>query len=194
MFTQEEFENIKKLEKILKTQNAKLYIKEYDVLLEISEVNKTYDYLKQIINEISSKNLSPLEQFLYAYKKIAENVYSDDKTLKNLVITHSIFSLQNNGHIVCRSYANMLCEIINGLKNDDLHCFLSSVQVQDKTTSNIASHAINVVMLKDDKYNINGIYGADSTWDSSNEKNAPISLTYCLLIQCLYTNIKMLLH
>lgn len=181
LFTQEEFENIKKLEKILKTQNAKLYIKEYDVLWEISEVNKTYDYLKQIINEISSKNLSPLEQFLYAYKKIAENVYSDDKTLKNLVITHSIFSLQNNGYIVCRSYANMLCEIINGLKNDDLHCFLSSVQVHDETTSGIGSHAMNVVMLKDDKYNINGIYSTDCTWDSSNEKNAPISLTYCLL-------------
>ncbi len=181
LFTQEEFENIKKLEKILKTQNAKLYIKEYDVLWEISEVNKTYDYLKQIVNEISSKNLSPLEQFLYAYKKIAENVYSDDKTLKNLVITHSIFSLQNNGHIVCRSYANMLCEIINNLKNDNIYCFFTAVKTYHKNNLQPGSHAFNVVILKDDKYKINGIYLADSTWDSSDKKTSPIFLNYCLI-------------
>ncbi len=181
LFDVKEFENIKKFNRILKTQNSKLYIKEFDVLWEIDEVQKTYDYILNIISEISSKKLSPLEQFLYAYKKIGENVYKDDKTLKSLVTSHSIFSLQNNGNIVCRSYAQMLSEIINGLNNADLLCYENDGALFDENKKLIGSHAMNVVILKDDKYNINGIYSADCTWDSSDAKNLPIYFNYCLI-------------
>ncbi len=181
LFSIKEFENIKKFNKILKTQDSKLYIKEYDVLWEIDEVQKTYDYISNIISEITSKNFSPLEQFLYAYKKIGENVYKDDKSVKSIVTSHSIFSLQNNGNIVCRSYAKMLSEIVNGVKNDNLSCYENEGDLFDEHDKIIGSHTMNIVMLKDDKYKINGIYNADCTWDSSFADDLPISLTYCLI-------------
>ncbi len=181
LFTQEEFENIKKFNRILKTQNSKLYIKEFDVLWDIDEVDKTYKYLNDIKTEILSKNFSPLEQFLYAYKRIAENVYNEDKSLKSLVMSHSIFSLKSNGHIVCRSFSTMLSELVRSLNNKYLHCFESSVKLLDKDDKLVGFHSMNIVMLKDEKYNINGVYSADPTWDSPNKKDMPITLSYCLL-------------
>ena len=181
LFSVEEFENIKKFNRILKTQNSKLYIKEFEVLWEIDEVQKTYDYILNIISEISSKNLSPLEQFLYAYKKVGENVYKDDNSLKSVVTSHSIFSLQNNGNIVCRSYSKMLSEIIGGLKNNDLICYENNGELFNEDDKFVGSHSMNIVILKDDKYKVNGIYSADCTWDSSDAKAYPICLTYCLI-------------
>ena len=181
LFSRSEFENLKKFNKILKTQNTKLYFKEYEVLWEVEEVEKTYQYLNNIIEEISSKNLSSLEKFLYAYKKIAENVYSDDKTLKSPTMTHSLFSLQNNGHIVCRNYSTMLNEIINGLNDENLHCFSCGVNIFDNKDKRLGAHSINIVEIKDDKYSINGMYVSDCTWDSSKETDGPITLNYCLI-------------
>lgn len=181
LFPLKDFEVIKQFDRILRTQNAKLYIKENDVLWDISEVEKTYNYIHGIVEEIKSKNMSPLEQFLYAYKKLAQNVYNDDESLKSPTMTHSLFSLSNNGHIVCQNFAETLREIVDNLNNDNLKCFFQSVSMHDKKQKDVEMHAMNMVILKDDKYKINGMYHADVTWDSRADLESPMTLSYCLL-------------
>ena len=181
MFSSQELDNLKKFEKMLDENNATLFIKEHDVLWDISEIEKAYNYVDECVDKIKASNLSPLEQFLMAYKICCDHVYKAEDKDENALVSRSIYGVTNSDKIVCAGHANLLKEICNRLQNPDLKVYSCSFGLVDKKASeNLGRHRLNLVELYDEKYNKSGIYHADSCWDSKNFEEDVMSLTYCL--------------
>ena len=121
MFSSQELENIKRFENFLYENNSTLFVKEHDVLWDISEIENTYNYVDQCVNQIKQNNLSPLEQFLMAYKICCDHLYKAEDKNENALVSRSIYGVTNSDKIVCAGHANLLKEICNRLQNPDLN-------------------------------------------------------------------------
>jgi len=124
-----------------------------------------------IANDINSSGFSPLERYIAVYnitKKFKE--YKEDE--KDLSQARYFKYFMNNDFMVCVGYAKMLedlCERV-GLNTYD---YSLRVDVSyDKGFSkeekivDLKCHARIIVDIDDPKYNINGYYIADPTWDN----------------------------
>ena len=127
---------------------------------EINSLKKTSNIINKIVDEIKRLDLSTIEQLMYAYDVVRNRVYkaedSDDKWYSSRDLTDVLLG----DKIVCEGYANILNEIL--IKLD----FNTSYYVLKKTDDPSNGHIRNMVYVKDDKYNINGVYLFDPTWDS----------------------------
>lgn len=130
-----------------------------------------------IINEIKEKQLSPFEAYTYIYKiakmfkeyKSEDDIW-DDEELKdsyrkqgfgNYVDSYSRNSaiILNNDYMVCTGYAALVEDLVKELNDSNLKAEAIRVSV-DKVT-----HAIVKTHIKDEKYDINGVYYSDPTQD-----------------------------
>ncbi len=115
--------------------------------------------INKLIEEIQSKNLSPIEQVMYVYDyvksfELAKNDTSIEKRQVDCVLTDK--------KAVCAGFSDTFNEILRrmGFKTAIIESFVGNV-----------SHMNSIVEIIDPKYEINGIYNFDSTFDSSNENS-----------------------
>lgn len=125
-------------------------------LLKCAEV---MDKIRDIALPIKKLNLSPIETVMYTYDKIRYRIYEregiDDLPSKSRDLSEVLFGEK----IVCLGYANIFSAVLNYLG------ILSKV-VKLSSTTLIKGHARNLVYIKDSKYDIDGVYYFDLTWDS----------------------------
>lgn len=124
------------------------------------------------IHEISSKiedTLSPLEQTLYAYDIVREKIYKQEDS--DYSSSRDLSKILKGNDIVCVGYVNLFGAILNHLGIENRVVELSSKK--DKTIG----HTRIVVYLKDDKYNLNGAFYFDPTFDSKKDENDTTYLT-----------------
>ncbi len=182
MFSTQEIANIKKFEEFLDENATTLFIKEDNALWNILEINKANEFVDDCVKEIKRHNLSPFEEFMYAYKMTTNNVYTSENSTEHSLMSRSIYGVTNSDKIVCVGYATLLKEICNRLNTPGLKCYSSSVNLTKKDSGLYdGSHRLNVVELVDEKYGISGLYHADACWDSIVDNNATMTLNYCLL-------------
>ena len=166
----------------------------------IEEVYPLKDYIqyeKRLIELVKpAMNLSPLEKYLYAYnivknyKEYKEN--EDDKEK-----SRRLYEILDGEFMVCSGYASMLKDLCSKLgldayrvgqklditfdkQPDDLEVIPNDLEASE---GNHARVAVNIV---DPKYNIDGIYFADPTWDNDLEKD---TYNFALLSQQEYLGI-----
>ena len=147
------------------------------------ECVKLNDYLKfeKLLYEMikNTNNLSPFEKYIHAYnitkqfKEYKENEKDKDESRK-------LYSLLVNEYMVCVGYSRLFGDLLDkmGIGNVDL-----SVSV-DTSYDNVSSketdfndsipvtkdgHARRYIHIIDPKYNIDGYYIADPTWDNDLE-------------------------
>lgn len=122
-----------------------------------------------------SRPLSPLEKFLTAYKYVTRYVYHETET-KYRMNSRRVSSILNNKgkDIVCVGYSALLAELC---KKIGIPC---AIQFLLPTKKEEMGHAIAMVYLKDEKYDVHGIYFSDPCFDSRNEKKAAKHL-YCMM-------------
>ncbi len=120
--------------------------------------------LSQLINSISSNiekyNLSNLETIMYVYDIVKSNIYKKDtEDYKNSRDLDRIL-LEETDTIVCSGFSNLMIAI------------LASLEIKAKPLiSYTAKHQRLMIYVKDKKYNINGIYVFDPTWDNKKDQN-----------------------
>lgn len=121
---------------------------------KLENMNKV---INDLIEEVRSKNLSPIEQVMYVYDfvksfEFSQNDVSIDRRQVDCVLMER--------KAVCAGFSDTFNEILRrmGFKTATLESYVGNT-----------SHMNPIVEIKDSKYDINGIYNFDPTFDSSNQ-------------------------
>lgn len=173
-FSEEEIVAFSSLESALLTIHVPLYFdggyKDYYSLNELIKTDKTLD---KVIDKIKSVPLSPLEQFFAVYLYLMKFQYKAEERGDDLgynpdaYLSRDLISVINNGYIVCEGYARLMEYLLDNL---GIVCF------KQTSISTHIRHMNNLVYIQDDKYQVKGLYYADSCWDAASGY-----LVFCLL-------------
>lgn len=144
--------------------NLKILFDNSDENISYKEFYQMYSKLNQIIEFIKYYNLSPLEQVLLVYDIVKANEYNKESENEDYSISRDLNQIVNNNKIVCVGFSNLMDFLLTNIGFD------TNLITLNYTNSNIG-HRRNAIHLKDNKYNIDGIYFLDATWDSKRNKN-----------------------
>lgn len=124
-------------------QNSPINVKElYNLSKKVNEISK----------KIEKYNLSPLEKIIYVYDIVKEREYKKEIECKDS--SRDLDKVLEGNSIVCVGYSNLFNSI---LKNLNINAM--------PLVSNTQKHQRSIVYINDKKYNIDGVYVFDPTWD-----------------------------
>lgn len=132
------------------------YTKE-DVILVLS-------YIKNVIETVKQFNLSPLEQVMYVYDLVKNRSFIERAKGEDYIESRDLARILKSDKIVCLGFAVLMKALLDELKIENEIVVLSSIN------SN-SGHARNMIVIKDEKYNLDHILFFDATWDSKNSSN-----------------------
>ncbi len=118
--------------------------------------------------KLNGEELSPFEKFMLAYRFVTERLYKEVEPGEELSKSRNLISILNGDKVVCVGYANLLATVLNRL---DIPCTTQCLVSFDETAKAYGNHATCLVRMKDEKYNLDGIYFSDPTADSILHKN-----------------------
>lgn len=162
---------MKACEEHQKHNNVKIKIDGNEELITLDEYRKTVEIIDNIVNEIKSLNLSPFEEIIYAFDYTKNRFFNKEECGENARISRDLTRVLLGDKIVCEGYAVLFSTILQRLG-------YQASKYMVKTSR--ASHAICIAKIKDEKYDLDGIYFFDPTWDAkynSEEKNSDIKIT-----------------
>lgn len=134
-----------------------IHYQDYGSTIDINTLYDTSCQINYITKRIKKYNLSPLERVMLVYDIVKNNYYHKEDQRESYLISRTLDNVLNSGYIVCVGYV----AIINAmLKNLDINVI--SMICETKRDR----HCRSMIYLKDAKYNIDGIYVLDPTWDS----------------------------
>lgn len=157
-FTSNEFNKLLNIENYIRNT----YNNSYE--LKFNDFNSTYNKnqilnankkIKEIVNDVKEKKLSPYEKIIYLHKLISEIPYKE--FYKNDDLSRNIYSILNTQNIVCVGYSMLFSAILLELNDENIKSKNELVEVTEL-------HSINCVYLKDEKYDIEGYYNLDITF------------------------------
>lgn len=156
------------------SKNIFIHYQEYGEDIDINTLYDTSCQVNYITNKIKKYNLSPLEKVIMVYDIVKNNFYHKEGENENYLISRSLDNVLNSDYIVCVGYI----AIINAmLKNLGINAKMIFCQ------SKSGKHCRSIIYLVDKKYNIDGVYALDPTWDSkrSDAKDKIDKYNYFLL-------------
>lgn len=142
---------------ILNNTNIKINISENQSPLSIGKLFKITCILKEKADKINKLNLSPIEKVLYAYDIVKEREYKENK--ENKYAARNISDVLLGDSIVCVGYTRVMSGILSFF---DINAVMLA--------SNKKKHARCLAYIKDNKYNIDGYFMFDPTWDSKKQE------------------------
>lgn len=123
----------------------------------ISMVYKISCIINAVVEEINSYDLSPLEKIMFVYDRVKYRLYEDD--LDDINSSRDLDKVLNGDKIVCAGYSNLFTAVLTSLG-------INSIPVIDLNIK----HQRSLAYIKDAKYNIDGVYAFDPTWDKRKSK------------------------
>lgn len=134
----------------------------YDYI-SLIDCYKTMNAIKQQADSIKQLGLSPMETIMYVYDIVRNRVYTFENEDESYHKSRDLKDVLFGDKIVCAGYANVFYALLDyiGIKS-------SVVFLKDKNSPE-SGHARNVAYVKDDKYDIDGVYYFDPTWNSKKE-------------------------
>lgn len=156
-------------------RNITLKIKTDDYDYTLKEYYKDEKKLEELFARIRNSNLSPLEKYIAVYNAVKNyKPYKKDDDERNEKRSRSLRYIldDSNDYIVCSGFARLLKD---GLDRVGIPCSFITLGVEGNKENEYVGHARNIIKIDDDKYNIHGIYVADSTWDNRKELDSYIN-------------------
>lgn len=138
----------------LSNKDIKIYYQEYNTPITIEELYNISTQINYITKKIKKYNLSPLEQIFLVFDIVKNNIYTKSNNSEDISISRTLNNVLNSDYIVCAGYVAIINAILKSLghSNQVLLC-------------NNKKHCRTMVYLKDNKYNIDGVYVFDPTFD-----------------------------
>lgn len=171
---------LKKFAQMLEIDGINLEFREYAAIWSSEEVFSTYKFLESEVQRVKDLNLSPFETFLCYYNQLTSRIYNQESQTENSLLSRSIIGINNSDKIVCVGYAHWLFALIKRSDNKDMWSMPISLEMfQDMKKQ--GWHKMNIMYIKDDKYNINGVYYVDACWDSKKVPTNNMRLNFCLI-------------
>lgn len=136
-------------------------------LINYNECRKTFNIIEEFVNKINSYDFSPLEKIMYIYDIVRNKVYIDVNADEDKSISRDLTSVLLGDKIVCLGYAHVFKSLLENLG-------IKSELIILENENHTSGHARNGIYIKDKKYNINGFYYFDATWNSrrKNDNNS----------------------
>ena len=162
--------------------------------IKLEEIANKIKNTKTYING-NEEELSNYEKLMLIYEYVSNYVYNEGGDTKHLTTSHWIPVIDGD-KIVCGGYSSLFKALSDRVFNgDEVKVLTQSVTILDKKDNNHSGHSNNLVFLKDDKYNFNGILYMDACWDSINQDNpnkfqAYLGLPLCDLVYLKYCDIQ----
>lgn len=132
----------------------------------ISNCMKSVQIIDDFVSEVKSLNLSPIEQLMYVYDWVRDRVYKMEDKTDEKAVSRDLSSALLSGKIVCLGYSNIFNIVAKKLG------FNAEVFYLENKMNEKHGHSRNIVYVKDDKYDIDGVYLFDTTWDSKKDGNS----------------------
>ena len=133
--------------------------------------------LDKMVEEIKDSKFSPFEKFLYIYNIVKNFKKYNEIKDGDKMQSRSLKYILNNEYIVCVGFSNLLRTLLQrvGINSTSYDCGVdisqrSKNEVENKPVE-FGWHSRLMFYLKDEKYNIDGYYISDPTWDNMNEQN-----------------------
>lgn len=151
----------------------------------LNDVIKANNEIDKVVREIKGNKLSPYETMLYIHKYISANYgYGENASpdmfsnFPNIEKNCSVVSAVKFGQIICVGFASLVKAIVDKLDDENLKCEFQGLGCFKKSPIidgfyRVDSHAICLVDINDEKYNIKGKYAEDVCADhkTMNDKN-----------------------
>ncbi|MBR6690989.1 MAG: hypothetical protein IKL65_06620 [Bacilli bacterium] len=159
IFSVEDFKEIVDNLKNESYPNLKIYFKNSDECISYKEFYDMHSKLNEIVNFVNHYNLSQLEKIILIYDIVKSNEYKKENSNEDYGISRNLNQILNSNKIVCVGYSNLIDYLLTnlGIKSNTM-----TMRYKNKNVG----HERNYIYLKDDKYNINGVFFLDATWDS----------------------------
>lgn len=128
---------------------------------------KTINAVKKQAEDIKKLNLSPMETIMYVYDLVRNRVYTHELEDESATKSRDLKEVMFGDKIVCLGYANYFSALLYylGIYSDIVLLY------EKENGINVSGHARNLVYVKDSKYDIDGVYYFDPTWDSKKKEN-----------------------
>ena len=143
--------------------------------------------LDSVANNIKNANndgiaLSNFEKFMLAYDYVTELAYNEGEDIYHKETSHWVPVLEGD-KIVCSGYASLLAALCNRIfPENEVKVLQQSLNVYYKSTNEFrGGHSNNVIFIKDEKYNINGLFYVDACWDSIDDDRKDKPQSYCCI-------------
>ncbi len=139
---------------------------------------ETYCYYENRLIDLASRaiDMSPMEKFIYAYN-VAKKYKPYKENKDNLFASRNLYDILEGDYMVCVGFAKLLMDLCEKL---DIPCKSYGVDVDvgldrvptdaevlpDDVVTQSGGHARLEVNIVDSKYNVDGYYLSDPTWDN----------------------------
>ncbi len=147
-------------------ENDFIKFRNYMVDINLEDLIKSQNKILKMANDIKKHNLSPFESVVMAYNQCTNFVY----TMKNpYEVDRSRTAHQAiiQNQICCMGYSDLFVQILEHLDNKNIIPYFNICNVVDfKNRNKLELHMNNIAYVKDEKYNIEGIYTFDATNDA----------------------------
>lgn len=157
--------NIKSIEKDLKDYNIYVEIYGNDMPIKIEDLKKTQEIINGIVQKIKKYDLSPIEQIMYAFDIVRDKIYCKESENDPYYESRDLTRALLGNKIVCAGYATIFEIILKKLNINNKKYYVKS------TSNKNSGHAYNMAYIKDKKYDINGVYYFDATWDRKRDES-----------------------
>ena len=125
--------------------------------VSIKDYGETIEFIEDIAKRVEDKDFSPIEQLMYAYDIVRDRYYVSGTPEEGDFVAKDLTSVIKGDKIVCLGFAEMFDKVAQRLG------FGSKVEwLLDNTRTD--GHAKNLIYVKDEKYNLNGVFSFDPTY------------------------------
>lgn len=176
LLSEEEMKILNKLNKKMKGNitftNGFENLYSYDqAMIASSKIHEWADKINKA--SYKGKPLSPFEKYLYAYRIVTKFTYRQEYENYDADSSRDLIKSLNGKFMVCVGFAKTLKALCDEI---GIACEVQQVAAGSEEEN----HANCCVYIKDDKYNLDGIYYSDPTWDCNNGQGIS-TINYILL-------------
>lgn len=136
---------------IINKSNIKINYQDQNTPISPYKLKDLANKVYCIVDDLKKSKLSPIEKVMYVYDTLKKRVYGRTSDIKD---ERDVDRVISGDKMVCSGYSNLFNAILNCLD-------IKSVPI----ISNKIRHQRSMAYIRDPKYNIDGVYVFDPTWD-----------------------------
>lgn len=130
--------------------------------ITLNEFKKSLEILDEINEKFNKYKLSNLEKIMYAYDIVRDKKYKFNE--KNLTLSSDLSKVITGDTAICVGFSKFFKKIL-----EDVNIPVKIIDIDSKNVEKFG-HERTIIYVKDEKYNINGLFFFDPTWDSQTDK------------------------
>ncbi len=151
--------------------SMKFRIKGNSQAISLDEYEKTVYAINDIVSKVKKYDYSPMEQLMYSYDLVRDRFYVKEDENEEEYVSRDLSSALLGDKIVCVGFANIYNEVVSLLGFGSRVFYLVDEE-------RCIGHVRNLIYVDDSKYDINGLYFFDPTFDCKKSENNYFLMEY----------------